>query len=132
MANSLAALKFDSGYSQSQWVTEQLVWEARRRGVPLAVYRPGFIMGDSRTGIGNQNDFVARLVKGCIALGGCPALPRQGRQFVPVDYVSAALLRIASDRYQSVTRVPPGPAALGSSSRSDGILRHAKAMRACT
>jgi thioester reductase-like protein len=65
--------------------------------VPLAVYRPGFIMGDSRTGIGNQNAFVARLVKGCIALGACPALPRQGKQFVPVDYVSAALLRIASD-----------------------------------
>jgi amino acid adenylation domain-containing protein/thioester reductase-like protein len=97
MAKYLTGLKFDSGYSQSQWVAEQIVWEAARRGVPLAVYRPGFIMGDSRTGAGNPNDFVARLVKGCIALGCRPMLGRQSKQFVPVDYVSEALLRIASD-----------------------------------
>ncbi len=97
MAKYLTGLKFDSGYSQSQWVAEQIVWEAARRGIPLAVYRPGFIMGDSRTGAGNPNDFVARLVKGCIALGCAPILDRQSKQFVPVDYVSEALLRIASD-----------------------------------
>ncbi|MGC1301501.1 MAG: amino acid adenylation domain-containing protein [Caulobacteraceae bacterium] len=94
----LTGLKFDSGYSQSQWVVEQLVWQAVRRGVPVAVYRPGFIMGDSRTGAGNPNDFVARLVKGCIAIGAYPVLPRQGKQFVPVDFVSKAMLRIASDQ----------------------------------
>jgi amino acid adenylation domain-containing protein/thioester reductase-like protein len=97
MDDYLSGLKFDTGYSQSKWVTEKLVWEAIARGVPAAVYRPGFIMGDSRTGAGNPNDFVARLAKGCIALGAYPALPRQGKQFVPVDYVSAALLSIASD-----------------------------------
>lgn len=97
MADYLSALKFDTGYSQSKWVTEQLVWEAIARGIPAAVYRPGFIMGDSRTGAGNPSDFVARLVKGCIAISAYPALQRQGKQFVPVDYVSAALLGIARD-----------------------------------
>lgn len=97
LANFMTGLKFDSGYSQSQWVTEQLVWNAQRRGIPLAVYRPGFIMGHSQTGAGNPNDFVARLVKGCIAIGSYPKLPRQRKEFVPVDYVSSALLHIARD-----------------------------------
>ncbi|KAF9957508.1 hypothetical protein BGZ70_009489 [Mortierella alpina] len=93
----LTGLKYDTGYSQSQWVAEQLVWEARRRGIPLSVYRPGFIMGDSRTGAGNPKDFMARFIKGCIELGSYPILPSQGKQIVAVDYVSQALLRIASD-----------------------------------
>jgi amino acid adenylation domain-containing protein/thioester reductase-like protein len=113
LADYLSGLKFDTGYSQSKWVAEQLVWEAIRRGVPAAVYRPGFIMGDSLTGAGNPSDFVARLVKGCAMIGAYPALARQGKQFVPVDYVSAALLDIASDN-ANLTRayhlVPPGTA----------------------
>ncbi|KAF9154353.1 hypothetical protein BG015_001196 [Linnemannia schmuckeri] len=97
MVNYLTGLKYDTGYSQSQWVAEQLMWEARRRGVPLSVYRPGFIMGDSRTGAGNPKDFVARLLQGCIALGRYPMLPHQGKQFVTVDYVSQAMIKIASE-----------------------------------
>lgn len=97
IADYLPGLKYDSGYSQSQWVAEQLVWEAVRRGIPAAVYRPGFIMGDTLTGAGNPNDFVARLINGCIALGAYPLLPRQSKLFVPVDYVSQALLQIAGD-----------------------------------
>ncbi|KAF9933749.1 hypothetical protein FBU30_004550 [Linnemannia zychae] len=93
----LTGLKYDTGYSQSQWVAEQLMWEASRRKVPIAVYRPGFIMGDSQTGAGNPKDFVARLIRGCLTLGCYPILPNQGKQFVTVDYVSQAILRIASD-----------------------------------
>ncbi|WP_323073576.1 amino acid adenylation domain-containing SDR family oxidoreductase [Mycetohabitans endofungorum] len=97
MTTYLTGLKYETGYSQSQWVAEQLVWEAQRRGVPVSVYRPGFIMGHSQTGAGNPKDFVARLIRGCIALGAYPLLPGQGKQFVPVDYVSQVLLKIASD-----------------------------------
>jgi thioester reductase-like protein len=114
MEHYLAGLKFDSGYSQSKWIAEQLVREAQLRGIPVSVYRPWFIMGDNRTGAGNQNDFVARLVKGCFAIGAHPTLPRQGKQFVPVDYVSAAMVRIAS-RDANLSRayylVPPADAA---------------------
>jgi amino acid adenylation domain-containing protein/thioester reductase-like protein len=97
LSDYLTGLKFDLGYSQSKWVTEQLVKQAQQRGIPVAVYRPGFIMGDSKTGAGNPDDFVARLIKGCMAVGCYPVLPRQGKEFIPVDYVSEALLRIASD-----------------------------------
>ncbi len=93
----IECLKYDSGYSQSQWVVEQFVWEAKKRGVPLSVYRPGFIMGDSINGMGNPKDFVSRLIRGCVTIGAYPSLPRQRKEFIPVDYVSAALLTIAKD-----------------------------------
>ncbi|SFN36194.1 hypothetical protein [Xenorhabdus japonica] len=54
-------------------------------------------MGDSVSGVGNPNDFVACLMKGCITIGAYPELPRQWKEFVSVDYVSAALLAIATD-----------------------------------
>ncbi|MCC8379638.1 amino acid adenylation domain-containing protein [Xenorhabdus sp. PB30.3] len=93
----IEGLKYDIGYAQSKWVVEQLMLQARELGIPLSVYRPGFIMGDSVRGVGNPNDFVARLIMGCIAIGACPKLPLQWKEFVPVDYVSAALLTIAAD-----------------------------------
>lgn len=93
----LYALKYDMGYSQSQWVAEQLIWTAKNKGVPVAVYRPGFIMGDSRRGHGKTKDFVARLIKGCVMLGAYPVLPDQSKEFISVDFVSHALLAIAKD-----------------------------------
>ncbi|MDX7990684.1 non-ribosomal peptide synthetase [Xenorhabdus littoralis] len=93
----MEGLKYDVGYAQSKWVVEQLIWQARKIGIPVSVYRPGFIMGDSVSGVGNLNDFVARLIIGCIAIGACPELPRQWKEFVSVDYVSSALLAIATD-----------------------------------
>jgi amino acid adenylation domain-containing protein/thioester reductase-like protein len=93
----LDVLRYDIGYSASKWVAEKLVWEAARRGLPVNVYRPGFIMGHSRTGDGNADDFMGRSIKGCIQLGACPDLPNQRKEFVPVDYVSGAILRIAQD-----------------------------------
>jgi L-2-aminoadipate reductase len=39
-----------SGYGQTKWVAEQLVFRARSRGVPATIIRPGYIVGDSSTG----------------------------------------------------------------------------------
>ncbi|HEI8868292.1 TPA: amino acid adenylation domain-containing protein [Serratia odorifera] len=106
----LEGMKYDSGYSQSKWVAEQLIWEAKKRGILLSVYRPGFIMGNSVNGMGNPKDFVSRLISGCIMIGAYPILPRQRKEFIPVDYVSAALLTIAKDNNnlgQAYHLVPP-------------------------
>ncbi|AYA40776.1 amino acid adenylation domain-containing protein [Xenorhabdus nematophila] len=106
----IEGLKYDIGYAQSKWVVEQLIWQARKIGIPVSVYRPGFIMGDSVSGVGNPNDFVARLIIGCVAVGVCPELPRQWKEFVSVDYVSSALLTIAADMRnlgQAYHLVPP-------------------------
>jgi thioester reductase-like protein len=71
------------------------VWAAGERGLPVTVYRPGFIMGDSRSGAGNADDFVGRTVRGVVQIGAYPDLPRQRKEFVPVDFVSGAILHIA-------------------------------------
>ena len=92
---ALEVLRHDTGYAASMWVAEKLVWEAARRGLPVNVYRPGFIMGHSRTGEGNPDDFMGRSIKGCIQLGACPDLPNQRKEFVPVDYVAGGILRVA-------------------------------------
>ncbi|AKT40132.1 amino acid adenylation domain-containing protein [Chondromyces crocatus] len=85
----------EMGYSQSKWVAEKLVTTARGRGLPVNIYRPGFILGDSITGASNENDFIFRLIKGCILAGCFPALPRQRKVILPVDYASAAITSIA-------------------------------------
>lgn len=91
----LECLRHDTGYAASRWVSEQMVWEAARRGLPVSVYRPGAIFGDSRSGVSHGGDFTARVLRGCIALGAYPQLPQYRQQLVSVDYVSAAIVRIA-------------------------------------
>lgn len=88
-------LVLDIGYSASKWVAEKSVWYAGALGLPVTVYRPGFIMGDSRSGAGNADDFVGRWVRGAVQVGGFPELPRQRKEFVPVDFVSRAILHVA-------------------------------------
>lgn len=90
-------MKYTLGYLQSKWVVERLMWQARERGIPLAVYRPGFMMTDSGSGVGNPEDFMWRMIKGCIITGASPLLPGDRKELIPVDYASAALIRIASD-----------------------------------
>lgn len=93
----LSGMQYTLGYIQSKWVAERLLWQARERVIPLAVYRPGFILADSVTGAGNPDDFMGRLIKGCIKTGAYPLLPGDRKEFVTVDYVSAALINIAMD-----------------------------------
>ncbi|KAF7597045.1 hypothetical protein BBP40_010519 [Aspergillus hancockii] len=92
----LGSTPYDTGYAQSQWVAEEMVRRARDRGLPVAIYRPGFVIGDSMRGVGNPEDFFSRLIMGCIQLGYWPELPRQRLEYVTVDYVCSAILHIAS------------------------------------
>lgn len=39
-----------TGYGQSKWAGEYLVREAGRRGLSGCVVRPGYVVGDSKTG----------------------------------------------------------------------------------
>ncbi|KAM0341447.1 hypothetical protein ACHAPQ_000538 [Fusarium lateritium] len=61
-----------TGYGQTKWVSEQLVREAGRRGLRGTVARPGYILGDIETGVCNTDDFLIRMLKGCIQLGVRP------------------------------------------------------------
>ncbi|CAN5410555.1 hypothetical protein BH10CHL1_BH10CHL1_06680 [soil metagenome] len=83
------------GYFQSKWVAEKILAMARERGLPVFVYRPGLIIGDSQTGIwDNTDDFLCRIIKGCIQLGIWPTL-EAAWDLAPVDYVSKAIVHLA-------------------------------------
>ena len=63
-----------TGYGQTKWVSEQLVREAGKRGLRGSVIRSGYILGDSNGGVINQDDFLVRLMKGCIQLKSQPRI----------------------------------------------------------
>ncbi|NBD17980.1 MAG: amino acid adenylation domain-containing protein [Cyanobacteria bacterium] len=83
-----------SGYGQSKWVAEQLIAIAQQRGIPTCIYRPGRISGDSEMGVFNENDFLYRLIIGCIQLGMAPA-GEMKLNLAPVNYVSRALVYLS-------------------------------------
>lgn len=83
------------GYNQSKWVSEQLALLARSRGLPVAVYRPARITGDSRTGACNLGDYFNAWLKGCVQLGLAPHLPDESFDMAPVDYVGRSIVRLA-------------------------------------
>ncbi|PFH61328.1 hypothetical protein XA68_17630 [Ophiocordyceps unilateralis] len=92
----LPAVRYDLGYSHSQWTAEGMVRRMQERGLPAAIYRPGFIIGDSRTGAGNPNDFITRMIVGCIQLGSFPRVVDFRFEYSTMDFVVDACLHIAS------------------------------------
>ncbi|MBW4636654.1 MAG: amino acid adenylation domain-containing protein [Gloeocapsa sp. UFS-A4-WI-NPMV-4B04] len=86
-----------NGYVQSKWVAEKLITIAGDRGLPVSIYRPGRISGHSQTGVFNQNDFLYRLIIGCIQLGAAPA-GNTNFDLVPVDYVSQAIIHLSKQQ----------------------------------
>ncbi|OBZ78069.1 L-aminoadipate-semialdehyde dehydrogenase [Grifola frondosa] len=69
-----------TGYGQSKWVSEKLLFEAGRRGLKGHIVRPGYVVGDSQSAVTNTDDFLWRLVKvdhvaRCAALAAVAPLP---------------------------------------------------------
>jgi thioester reductase-like protein len=83
------------GYQQSKWVAEKIVNIAADRGLPVRIYRPGFVAGGTTTGIWNTDDLLPRMIKGCIQLGMAPDTDAL-LELVPVDYVSRAIVHLSS------------------------------------
>jgi thioester reductase-like protein len=83
-----------NGYSQTKWVSERMVLNARQQGLPVTIYRPPLIGGDSRTGAWHRDDLLYRLLKGCMELGMAPDMPWE-LDLVPVDYVANAITQLA-------------------------------------
>ncbi|KAI0147843.1 non-ribosomal peptide synthetase [Xylariaceae sp. FL1272] len=80
-----------TGYGQSKWVSEQLVREAGRRGLLGSVVRPGYILGDAVTGVCNHDDFLVRMLKGCIQLSSRPRIINTVNA-VPAGHVSTVVV----------------------------------------
>jgi L-aminoadipate-semialdehyde dehydrogenase len=80
-----------TGYGQSKWVAEYLCREAGRRGLRGCVVRPGYVLGSSRTGVTNTDDFLIRMLKGCVQLGTRPNI-NNTVNMVPVDHVARTVV----------------------------------------
>jgi thioester reductase-like protein len=84
----------DFGYSQSKWVSEQVVMDARRRGLATRVFRPALV-SPSITGGGNNFDIAVRLVAFMVNHGiGVDALNQVS--FVPADITANNIVAIST------------------------------------
>ncbi len=84
------------GYAQSKWVAEKLIMQAMARGIPCAIYRPGLVSGHSVTGAWNTDNLISSMTRACVLLGSVPNLDVMVN-IVPVDFVSAAIVRLSKD-----------------------------------
>lgn len=80
-----------TGYGQTKWVCEQLIREAGRRGLQGTIIRPGYILGDSDSGVCNVDDFLIRMLKGCIQLSSRPHIVNTVNA-VPVNHVARVVV----------------------------------------
>lgn len=85
------------GYGQTKWVAEKLVMAAAHRGLPVRIYRPEMVVGDSTTGVCNTRDFVPRMIIGCVQLCAAPDTNALVGM-VPVDYVSRAIIHLSQQK----------------------------------
>jgi len=90
-----SATGLGTGYGQSKWVGEHLVREAGRRGLDGCIIRPGYITGDSKSGVINTDDFLMRMLKGCAQLGQMPDI-HNTVNMVPVDHVARVVVACAA------------------------------------
>src|SRR5271157_4544904 len=84
----------DFGYSQSKWVSEQVVMDARRQGLATRIFRPALV-SPSITGGGNNFDIAVRLVAFMVNHGiGVDALNQVS--FVPADITANNIVAIST------------------------------------
>ncbi|KAI6250719.1 L-2-aminoadipate reductase large subunit [Erysiphe necator] len=86
--------KLKTGYGQTKWVSEQLVLAAGLRGLRGSIVRPGYILNDREAGICNTDDFLIRMLKGCIQLSSRPRIINTVNA-LPINHV-ALLIAAAS------------------------------------
>ncbi|MEV0696798.1 thioester reductase domain-containing protein [Saccharopolyspora sp. NPDC050389] len=82
------------GRAQTKWVADRFVAQAGRRGLPVAIHRPGQVVGARAAGACPPELFLCAWLKGCIQLGSAPDLNLLV-DAVPVDFVAASIAHIA-------------------------------------
>nr|WP_075660905.1 type I polyketide synthase [Streptomyces acidiscabies] len=87
-----------TGYTQSKYVAERMIDIARSRGLPVTVYRADVVCGDQLNGACQTRDFIWLSLKGGIQAGALPSNADALIGMVPVDYVTAAMVRLSRTR----------------------------------
>ncbi|OTA21794.1 peptide synthase [Xenorhabdus beddingii] len=86
------------GYTQSKWVAEQYVQDARSQGVDINIYRIGRISGDSMTGACQEDDFLWRQIKSFIQMRAAPFPELLATDLLPVDFVAQAIVALSTSK----------------------------------
>jgi len=87
-------LQHTLGYTQSKWVSEQMIFAAGKRGVPIYVYRAGRVAGHSLTGACQTYDFLWRALKVGLEIKVAPVMDMV-LDITPVDYVVRAIVHLS-------------------------------------
>ena len=88
---------FINHFQQSKWEAEVLVAQLKKE-LPITIFRPGIIMGDSKTGKTSVFNDLYLAIK-LLSKGKLPAIPhhpKSGLEIVPVDYVCDAIVYLSS------------------------------------
>jgi L-aminoadipate-semialdehyde dehydrogenase len=80
-----------TGYGQSKWSAEYLTRQAGLKGLAGCVIRPGYVLGDPETGTTNTDDFLIRMLKGCVQLKSRPDITNT-INMVPVTHVARVVV----------------------------------------
>ncbi|GIF69934.1 hypothetical protein Ais01nite_79690 [Asanoa ishikariensis] len=80
-----------TGYQRSKWVAEGICELARSHDIPVTIHRIARVSGASTTGACQRDDFLWRILKGCVQVGGVPADTDLAFDIVPVDHVARAI-----------------------------------------
>lgn len=83
-----------TGYGQTKWVSEQLVRAAGERGLRGSIIRAGYILGDSESGVCNTDDFLIRMLKGCIQVSARPYIVNTVNS-IPVNHAARVVVAAA-------------------------------------
>jgi thioester reductase-like protein len=93
--NSMAGLW--GGYPQTKLVSEKLLDNARKKGVPVNIYRPGRLIGSANMVDVDTEDALARFIKGVVRLGYAPMLQTY-LDITPVDYAAGIIVSILKNK----------------------------------
>ncbi|MFD5829161.1 thioester reductase domain-containing protein [Lentzea sp. NPDC060358] len=84
------------GYGAGKWAGERLLERAEADGMRVRIFRPGFILADSRTGACNDRDLIWHILASGLAVGAHPVDDR-ANPMAPVDVVSRAIAELSAD-----------------------------------
>ncbi|KAF2165690.1 hypothetical protein M409DRAFT_67064 [Zasmidium cellare ATCC 36951] len=83
-----------TGYGQTKWVSEQVIRAACSRGLNATIVRPGYVLGDPENGVSNTDDFLVRMLKGCVQVGASPDV-KNTINMVPVTRVARVVTAVS-------------------------------------
>jgi amino acid adenylation domain-containing protein/thioester reductase-like protein len=86
----------EGGHTQSKWVAERLVLSARDRGLPVSIYRPGLVTGDSASGVCKNDDLTLAIARLCVDFKILPAVDFS-LDLLPSDYVARAIVTLSRE-----------------------------------